>query len=82
MNMLSEIIIPTLLAIIAYWLKRFIGRSDKRYDYFTEKIDELTINFAKLYEGHKNQNINCRERHIEIKEKLEDHEKRIQKLER
>ncbi len=80
--MASEIIIPILLTIIAYWLKRFIDRSDKRFDYFTFKIEELTKGLTQLFEDYKNQNINCQEKHKDIKATLINHERRISKLEK
>jgi hypothetical protein len=87
--MTNEIIIPILLSVIAFWLIRYINRSDKRLDDFTVKVDALITNMTTVIEDFKYQNISCTQKHIDIQKKferhrehIEDHEKRITKLEK
>ncbi len=89
MNMASEILIPILLAIIAYWVKRYIDRSDKRQDYFTEKADELSDDLKVVITNFSNNIKTCEKTHIDLNSHikshdkiLQDHEKRILKLEK
>lgn len=89
MSMTNEILIPILLSVIAFWLIRYINRSDKRLDEFALKVDKLIINMTAVIEDFKYQNIKCSQNHIDISKKFEEHgkalnehEKRISKLEK
>lgn len=78
-NSVNEILTSCLLAVIAFFLVRYINRSDKMFDYFTEKIDKLDINInillTKLAENEKH----CEILHKEINKKIESIEKQKEK---
>lgn len=81
-NMTNEILITMLLSVIAFWLIRYIQRSDKRLDYFTLKIEELSEKIAVIIERYDNQAKSCDLHHNEINKRFDNHELRINKLEK
>jgi len=87
--MTLEMLTPILLTIIAFFLIRYINRSDKRVDYFSDKIDELTKNITTVIANYNNQNKTCADKHVVINKvfdehehSIKDHEIRIVKLEK
>lgn len=87
--MTYEVLTPILLSVIAFFLIRYINRSDKRVDFFSEKIEELSENITTVIANYNNQNKTCSEKHVDINKKfsehdhsLMDHEIRIVKLEK
>ena len=80
-SMGNELIITTLLGIIAFWLIRYINRSDKRMDYFATKLNELSEHIMTIINKYETQNEKCNIHHKTIDDRFENHEKRISKLE-
>lgn len=57
--MTIDAIVPILLSIIAFWLIRYINRSDKKLDFFTTQITELTTQFSVFLKNYEMQNRQC-----------------------
>lgn len=79
--MTNEFFTTILLGIIAFWLIRYINRSDKRLDDFTTKVEELSEKIAVVITRYDNQSKNCELHHNDIEKKFDNHEKRITNLE-
>ena len=77
----SSLLITTLLGIIAFWLIRYIKRSDERMDFFATKLEELSENIIRIMAKYENQNDRCEIHHKTINDRFDNHEKRISKLE-
>lgn len=76
--MTNEILIPILLSVIAFWLIRYIQRSDKRLDYFTSKIEDLTTQIVLILDRYDSQNVSCDKHHESIEKRFEKNENHIQ----
>ncbi len=78
MSVVIGFAIVTLLGIIGYFLKRLIDSIDS----MKESIEEIKTGWISQEEKLKANNYNCDQRHIIVDKTFENHDRRIEKVEK